>query len=110
MYKIFVFGLSIILIAGGALFVSAVADTTDEKEQVSSSALRVGEKVARGTQEALFGWTEIPKEMVKVSHETKNPAWGILAGAFRGLAKAVQMTTSGISEIITAPMSAERKR
>jgi len=110
MYKSFVAGLAILLIMEGVLPVSAVAEATEEKEQASPSGLRAGKKVAHGTRDMLLGWTEIPKEVAEVRRETKNPTWGLLAGSFRGAMKAVQVTTSGITEVITAPVAAEKKR
>jgi len=110
MRKLFVVCLTILLLTGSSPFISLGQEATDEKEQASSSELRVGKKVAHGTRDILLGWIEIPKEVVEISRETKNPAWGFLAGSFRGAAKAIQVTTSGISEVITAPVAAEKKR
>ena len=110
MCKLFVVCLTILLLTGSSPFISLGQEATDEKEQASSYALRVGEKIAHGTRDMLLGWTEIPKEVVEISRKTKNPAWGLLAGSFRGVAKAIQVTTSGISEVIFAPVTAEKKR
>lgn len=65
----------------------------------------VGMKAERGFQNLLFGWTEIPKSIVQVTRDSKNPIWGITGGTFKGIGKAFPRTISGASDIISAPMS-----
>ncbi|MFH1665056.1 MAG: exosortase system-associated protein, TIGR04073 family [Candidatus Omnitrophota bacterium] len=61
------------------------------------------QKAERGFNNALFGWTELPKRIVD---ETKasNPIKGLLLGTFQGTCKAFARTVSGLSEIATFPI------
>jgi putative exosortase-associated protein (TIGR04073 family) len=70
--------------------------------------LAVGNKAARGTKNVLFGWTEIPKRVVDITQETNNPFWGLLAGTFEGTLKAMARTVSGVSDVVTAPIAADK--
>jgi putative exosortase-associated protein (TIGR04073 family) len=83
-------------------------DTMTQAKTVSSYRLQVGQKVERGGKNLLFGWTELPKRIVDITKESKNPFWGVLAGTFQGTLKAVARTASGIGDIVTAPVTPEK--
>lgn len=68
----------------------------------------VGNKAARGVKNILFGWTELPKRIVDITKETKNPIWGLLAGTFQGSLKCLARTASGVSDVVTAPVTPEK--
>ena len=70
--------------------------------------LQVGEKVARGTKNIVFGWTELPKRIVDLTTETNNPIWGFFAGTYQGVLKALTRTVSGVSDVVTAPIRPDR--
>jgi len=65
----------------------------------------VGMKAERGVKNLVFGWTEIPKSIIQVTRDSKNPFWGITGGTFKGIGKAFPRTVSGAADIISAPMA-----
>ena len=67
-----------------------------------------GDKAARGIENILFGWTEIPKRIVDTMKETGNPVWSLGAGTVQGTLKAFARTASGVSDVATAPWSPEK--
>ncbi len=67
------------------------------------------EKTARGTQNIVSGWVEVPKRMVDATRETRNPIWGVVAGVFQGTLKAVSKTASGVTDVVTAHADTEKK-
>ncbi|OGW75793.1 MAG: hypothetical protein A2Z72_05255 [Omnitrophica bacterium RBG_13_46_9] len=108
MRKIFVLGLMLLFIVGS--FTAAYAATADEpkKDAVSTYRLEIGNKVERGSKNILFGWTELPKKIVDITKESKNPFWGLLAGTYQGTLKAMARTVSGISDVVTAPITPDK--
>ncbi|MBN1526662.1 MAG: exosortase system-associated protein, TIGR04073 family [Candidatus Omnitrophica bacterium] len=64
----------------------------------------VGMKAERGIKNVLFGWTDIPRSIIQVTRDSRNPIWGLTAGTFKGIGKAFPRTVSGAADIITAPM------
>lgn len=62
-----------------------------------------GIKAERGIKNILFGWVEIPKSIIQVTKDSKNPFWGITGGTLKGVGKAFPRTVSGISDVATAP-------
>jgi len=64
-----------------------------------------GIKAERGIKNILFGWTEIPKSIIQVTKDTKNPLWGLTAGTFKGIGKAFPRTISGVSDVVSFPMA-----
>lgn len=72
----------------------------------TSAALehRPGMKAERGVKNILFGWTEIPKSIIQVTKDSKNPLWGITGGTLKGIGKAVPRTVSGAADVISFPM------
>ncbi|MCK4852032.1 MAG: exosortase system-associated protein, TIGR04073 family [Candidatus Omnitrophica bacterium] len=61
------------------------------------------QKLERGFNNTVFGWTEIPKRIVDKTKES-NPIKGVLLGVFQGSCKAFARTVSGISEVLTFPI------
>ena len=57
----------------------------------------------RGVKNILFGWTDIPRSIIKTTMDTRNPVWGLAAGTFNGIGKAFPRTVSGISDVMTSP-------
>ena len=99
-----IIGPSPALIAGGGPAVQ-VQDVSAQKADIMHYRTDVGNKAARGTKNVLFGWTELPKRVVDVTRDSKNPIWGLLAGGFQGALKAMARTASGIVDIATAPIA-----
>ena len=109
MKKFFVFTMVLLLIFGSSSFVFAKqADTTTTDSSVTTYRNQIGEKAARGTKNILFGWTELPKRVVDITNETKNPIWGLFAGTFQGTLKAVARTFSGVVDVLTCPIDADK--
>lgn len=96
-----------LLRAGGGAAAPQGAEATVSAEIVAYRAA-IGEKAARGGKNVLFGWTEIPKSIVDTTKETNNPFWGVLSGVFHGTLKAMARTLSGASDVLTAPISADK--
>jgi putative exosortase-associated protein (TIGR04073 family) len=61
------------------------------------------QKAERGFNNAVFGWTEIPKRIVDKSKET-NPIQGLILGLWQGTCKAFARTVSGAAELVTFPI------
>lgn len=65
------------------------------------------EPAARDTgtniKDIMFGWTEIPKSVVQVTKETRNPLWGLTVGTLKGIGKAFPRTVSAVSQATSAP-------
>jgi len=68
-----------------------------------------GMKAERGIKNILFGWTEIPKSIIQVTRDTKNPFWGLLGGTIKGLGKAFPRTVSGVADVVSFPMASYDK-
>jgi putative exosortase-associated protein (TIGR04073 family) len=64
-----------------------------------------GIKAERGIKNILFGWTDIPKSIIQVTRDSKNPIWGVTGGTFKGLGKAIPRTVSGIADVATFPLA-----
>ena len=64
-----------------------------------------GLKIERGVKNLLFGWTEIPKSVINVTRESKNPIWGITGGALQGLGRAFPRTVSGAADVVSFPIA-----
>lgn len=79
----------------------ASRDTSGSRPWVKHADIKgTSDKIDRGVRRLLFGWTEIPKAIVKTTNETGNPIWGITGGTAKGLAKAFPRTISGASDLI----------
>jgi len=64
-----------------------------------------GMKAERGIKNILFGWTEIPRSIIQVTKDSKNPFWGITAGTVKGVGKALPRTVSGIADVVSFPIA-----
>ena len=99
------------LLAGGGPVTAAktpdVQDVASQGQDIVGYRAEVGNKAARGAKNVLFGWTELPKRVVDVTRDSRNPIWGIFAGGFQGALKAMARTASGVMDIATAPVSPE---
>lgn len=107
-----VIALIAILITG----VSYAADVTTNitpanKDTVASTtattpslAHKPGMKAERGVKNILFGWTDIPKSIIQVTRDSKNPIWGITGGTLKGIGKAFPRTVSGIADVVSFPI------
>lgn len=63
-----------------------------------------GMKAERGIKNILFGWTDIPKSIIQVTRDSKNPIWGLTGGTLKGIGKAFPRTVSGIADVVSFPM------
>jgi putative exosortase-associated protein (TIGR04073 family) len=70
---------------------------------------RPGIKAERGVKNILFGWTDIPKSIIDVTRDSKNPLWGLTGGTLKGVGKAFPRTISGIADVVTFPFSPKDK-
>jgi len=70
---------------------------------------QIGNKVERGVGNVLFGWTEIPKRVVDMTKETRNPIWGLAAGVYQGTGKAFARTASGVCDVATCGVKSGEK-
>jgi putative exosortase-associated protein (TIGR04073 family) len=71
---------------------------------LSAPALSVEDskdKVQTVHNNALLGWTEIPKAVAAVTKDSDNPFLGITVGLLKGVANAFARTTSGLGDAIT---------
>ncbi|MFA5145865.1 MAG: exosortase system-associated protein, TIGR04073 family [Candidatus Omnitrophota bacterium] len=75
----------------------------------TSSVRPAGAKAERGIKNILFGWTEIPKSIVQVTKDSKNPFWGITGGTLKGLGKAFPRTVSGVADLVSFPIASYDK-
>ena len=64
-----------------------------------------GMKAERGFKNLLFGWTDIPRSIIQVTRDSKNPFWGLTAGTFKGIGKAFPRTVSGVADIVSFPLA-----
>ena len=69
------------------------------------SSRGAGMKIERGMKNILFGWTEIPKSIIQVTRDSRNPIWGITGGTLKGIGKAFPRTVSGAADVISFPMA-----
>jgi putative exosortase-associated protein (TIGR04073 family) len=57
-------------------------------------------KIARGTVNATLGWTEIPRQMIKVNKDSGDIA-GVFWGPLKGFAYFIGRTAVGVYEVTT---------
>ena len=69
-----------------------------------SLAHKPGMKAERGIRNILFGWTDIPKSIIQVTRDSKNPIWGLTGGTLKGIGKAFPRTVSGIADVVSFPI------
>jgi putative exosortase-associated protein (TIGR04073 family) len=68
-----------------------------------------GIKAERGMKNILFGWTDIPKSIIQVTRDSKNPLWGLTGGTLKGIGKAFPRTVSGVADVVSSPMGNYQK-
>src|SRR5262245_43127067 len=61
-------------------------------------------KFGRGMANALFGWTEIPRQIHHVN-EDEGPAAAVTFGLVKGLTEGIGRTFVGIYEMVTFPIA-----
>lgn len=68
---------------------------------VQEARKQIGKRAERGVKKIMFGWTEIPKNVVTTTKENKNPFWGLMVGIPRGALKGIVKTASGVIDVAT---------
>ena len=80
------------------------AEGAAAKGKTPALQCKPGMKAERGIKNLLFGWTEIPKSIIQVTRDSKNPLWGLTGGTLKGVGKAFPRTVSGAADLISFPM------
>ena len=106
-----IIALIVIFIAGASYAESAKTNITPGNKSTGSTvkakdaiANKPGMKAERGVKNILFGWTDIPKSIIQVTKDSKNPFWGLTGGTLQGIGKAFPRTVSGIADVVSFPM------
>ena len=102
----------IVIFIAGVTYAATSNITPANKSEAGSSkvytkdalAHKPGMKAERGVKNILFGWTDIPRSIIQVTRDSKNPFWGLTAGTFKGIGKAFPRTVSGIADVVTFPI------
>ncbi len=79
--------------------------TVEKKYTTDALQHKPGMKAERGIKNILFGWTDIPRSIIQVTRDSKNPIWGITGGTLKGVGKAFPRTISGIADVISFPIA-----
>lgn len=85
----------IIVLAAGATFDLVRADDPNGEPYKKADGIS-----SRGAKDALLGWADIPKSVVDVTNESKNPLTGLTRGALKGIIKAFSKTVSGVASVL----------
>ncbi len=101
--------MAIILLLVCSYSFGAYAAKGEQSLSLQESRKQIGQKAERGLENALFGWTEIPKRVVDITKESRNPFWGVLAGLYQGTLKAFAKTASGVVDIVTCGLKSDEK-
>jgi hypothetical protein len=108
--KIVKTGLIILLALGMTVLSYAASNVSPETGKATSERTPwvkhadvkgTSDKVDRGLRGLLFGWTAIPKSIIETTKESKNPFWGLTAGTWLGITKAVPKTVSGTGDMMS---------
>jgi putative exosortase-associated protein (TIGR04073 family) len=75
----------------------------------TSIAALAEDKMHRAAKNTVFGWTEIPKTIVKVTKDSDNPFLGITVGLLKGIGNAFARTTSGVADVVTMPAQGQQE-
>lgn len=102
--KIFKIALIFVSIISIACLAYAEIASAKGGEIRSGSVRPAGMKAERGIKNLLFGWTDIPRSIIEVTKESRNPLWGVLGGTVKGLGKALPRTVSGAADVLTFPI------
>ena len=68
----------------------------------------IGNKAERGVKTILSSWTEIPDSVSALQKETNDPFQSIFVGTLRGVLKTLGKIATGVSDVVTAPISPEK--
>ncbi len=101
--------MAIILLLVCSYSFTAYAAEGEEPLSLQESRKQIGQKAERGLEKTLFGWTEIPKRVVDITKESRNPFWGLIAGLYQGTCKAFAKTASGVVDIVTCGIKSDEK-
>ena len=101
--------MAIILLLVCSYLFTAYAAEAEKPLSREESRKQIGQKAERGLENALFGWTEIPKRVVDITKESGNPFWGVLAGLYQGTLKAFAKTASGVVDVVTCGVKSDEK-
>lgn len=99
-----VFSIASFSYAGTSNISPANKSATATKTTTPALEHKPGMKAERGVKNILFGWTDIPKSIIQVTRDSKNPIWGLTAGTFKGIGKAFPRTVSGVADLVSFPM------
>lgn len=101
----------ILLLVCSYSFIAYAAEGVKSAQTLSlqDSRKQIGQKAERGLEKALFGWTEIPKRIVDITKESRNPFWGLIAGVYQGTCKAFAKTASGVVDVATCGIKSNEK-
>jgi len=96
----------IVLSLAGLSYAATVVTPGNKTTGATSAALqhKPGMKAERGVKNILFGWTEIPKSIIQVTKDSRNPFWGLTGGTLKGIGKAFPRTVSGVADVVSFPM------
>lgn len=103
--SVFVLGISYQASAEETKAAAPAAGSSGDRVSVpqdrQSYRLDIGNKAARGVKNVMFGWTELPKSVVDVTKDTRNPFLGLFVGGFKGVCNGFARTASGICDVAT---------
>jgi len=108
MKKMLTLGIIIIFIMGCAVL-SYAGEGPSQTSSLNESRKQIGNKAERGLENILFGWTEIPRRVVSITRESKNPFWGLFAGTYQGACKGFARTASGVVDVATCGIKSSEK-
>ncbi|MFA5069080.1 MAG: exosortase system-associated protein, TIGR04073 family [Candidatus Omnitrophota bacterium] len=88
MKKMAIYALTICFVLS-VMFAPATAQTDDK------------DKIETVHNNALLGWTEIPKAVSAVTKDSDNPFLGLTIGLWKGVINAFARTVSGVGDAVT---------
>ncbi|MDD5504103.1 MAG: exosortase system-associated protein, TIGR04073 family [Candidatus Omnitrophica bacterium] len=88
MKKMVICALTVSLVLS-VMFMPATAQTDDK------------DKIETVHNNALLGWTEIPKAVAAVTKDSDNPFLGLTIGLWKGVVNAFARTVSGVGDAVT---------
>ncbi|HPM43629.1 MAG TPA: hypothetical protein PLV52_07340 [Candidatus Omnitrophota bacterium] len=84
-----------------AIFTASNLSAQDASTAINTDNKTKKEEFSQGAKDAILGWTEIPKSVVQVTNESKNPLTGLTRGALKGITRAFSKTVSGIAHAVS---------
>ncbi|MBP7055956.1 MAG: hypothetical protein KBB52_03800 [Candidatus Omnitrophica bacterium] len=91
----------IVILISLAIFTASNLSAQDSSNTINTDNKTKEEEFSRGAKDAILGWTEIPKSVVQVTNESKNPLTGLTRGALKGITRAFSKTVSGIAHAVS---------